>query len=898
MSLENDISRLMEDGIFKPESPKKVQRTIRICHPSVTEADVFKPASKTELDTRQAAAKKREQAEYEKDKAEALSQRDSIIAGLKDLLAKRGDIIPPVFKVEIEKALRIVEDYSNEHSDEELFRVSGQVIHEIHRYLDTQRIHTDLNDGEQIRILWATLRFLSYSYPTSIDEADVFQPASEEEMKDRVIGPLKKKFRVGDRVWTTGGMGKVVKMTDNSMEIQWKAVPRGAPQGIDLSSPLYYSFDNAIDLKTLMDDVHLMGGCPNCGSRMKKAPPGHGVDAFCTGCDFAGDAEEEDLDDNPDAPRSGKVKVTRNSVTEADVFQPASQEEMNARWADMNKGKVKKSQRIYDRIKNFVAKSNPKQFYTVRIGLDIGYEWGEGWTLDYDEVDIIQKEISQVFLQVADKVTHANWAGSHCPQAYWSNGGSVYIHPMDISGYLDAETLGRVADSLSSSPRMTMDDFSAEKIPSGTKIPKRPTEDIKEDVFQPPPEAELTARQNQVRLKLEAEHKVIFEKLRAIMQQLGFTESNLEGEAYARTVILTGTKGNLNLELEVGLPGNWRTTERLEVRIYQSPGNRYSGNSMYLPLRQKVSTIVKKVQDDMLPRFAGGDVGWAAEYTPKARYRRYCGICGTAIPSGTRHLRTATGHTICKNCVRRAGGTLGEGVWINNGDTSLNEDDVFKPASEEELADRGYTPPETCTSCGRIDPVRDLEKCTGCGDYFCNRCSSECADCNDVYCTECGTGNLRWVEDYNATLCDDCLDDRDNTPEPVSEVKMVQSKLFRAKLEHPVAQAVDVLGDIVPTLSSGFHELFSKDWNGIDPSWAISIQDRGYLKGKLPKNVIDAAATAGLKINKRRNDLIPEGQIWDIYLPNVGQEDIAKAAKVFNNFAQQLSSSMGRRGNN
>jgi len=116
-----------------------------------------------------------------------------------------------------------------------------------------------------------------------------------------------------------------------------------------------------------------------------------------------------------------------------------------------------------------------------------------------------------------------------------------------------------------------------------------------------------------------------------------------------------------------------------------------------------------------------------------------------------------------------------------------------------------------------------------------------------------------------------------NAPAP----KTVPSKVFKTDLEEPVVKAVDVLGKDVNTVSSGFHENFSEEFNGIEPAWAIVIQQK-----ELPQTVIDAAEKAGLKVGKRPlRGMVPAGQTWDIYLPAVKQNEPEKAEAAFNKLA-------------
>lgn len=183
------------------------------------------------------------------------------------------------------------------------------------------------------------------------------------------------------------------------------------------------------------------------------------------------------------------------------------------------------------------------------------------------------------------------------------------------------------------------------------------------DVFRAASQEELNQRHAEALEKAGSQAKVTLEKLKVIMQQLGFTETSQDFQDYE--VVLTGDNGNLTLELSASLIGDRSSTQRLEIRMWKNPGSMWSGDRMYLSFKLSAPTIIKKIQDLMLPKFAEGVVGWAAQYTPKARYKRYCGICGANIPTGTRHMRMGSGQTICADCVRKAAGALevSEGVW-------------------------------------------------------------------------------------------------------------------------------------------------------------------------------------------------------------------------------------------
>jgi hypothetical protein len=274
-----------------------------------------------------------------------------------------------------------------------------------------------------------------------------------------------------------------------------------------------------------------------------------------------------------------------------------------------------------------------------------------------------------------------------------------------------------IGNCLTAATRVTDADDEDE---DATVIPESVNEAEDEDVFKPADQAEVKARHAEGLRRMEAKYKPAIEKMEAIMQQLGFTETDRQYAENSGKVVLTGTnRDSVNIRLSLYMPGDysWRKTERLQIFMY-SHADRYSGDTMYLPFRAPTATIVKKAQEHMLPKFAGGDVGWGATYTPKARYKRYCGVCRERIPTGTKHFRLRTGQTVCANCVRRAGGMLGEGVWtIDSDQIDLNEADVFKPASKKEMAgrtaqaaarrdkkDKEWTkahghPPDTCPNC-------------------------------------------------------------------------------------------------------------------------------------------------------------------------------------------------------
>lgn len=102
-----------------------------------------------------------------------------------------------------------------------------------------------------------------------------------------------------------------------------------------------------------------------------------------------------------------------------------------------------------------------------------------------------------------------------------------------------------------------------------------------------------------------------------------------------------------------------------------------------------------------------------------------------------------------------------------------------------------------------------------------------------------------------------------------------------APLEEPTAYAVKVLINESP-ISSGWHNGFEQDFNGLKPCWAI------IFKGDLTGPVIRAAQDAGLEINKRENI-----ELTDVYLPDV--IDPSEARNVFNKFAENYKKNTQKR---
>lgn len=215
------------------------------------------------------------------------------------------------------------------------------------------------------------------------------------------------------------------------------------------------------------------------------------------------------------------------------------------------------------------------------------------------------------------------------------------------------------------------------------------------EIFKAVSQRELDARQAKAKEETIAKNTVLITKFREIASLLGFTaDEKIETQMghWGEMGLLEYSARNQELGLFLSLIVNTpRTPKRLW--IYMDPTRRgrfYSSARMFLPVALRSETIAKKIKDDLIPRFEGGDVGWGARFTPKARYRRYCAICREPIPAGTRHLRFASGQTACADCAKKAGRLLGEGTWVIAGDEqNLNEaENIFKPVPEEELKKR------------------------------------------------------------------------------------------------------------------------------------------------------------------------------------------------------------------
>lgn len=100
-----------------------------------------------------------------------------------------------------------------------------------------------------------------------------------------------------------------------------------------------------------------------------------------------------------------------------------------------------------------------------------------------------------------------------------------------------------------------------------------------------------------------------------------------------------------------------------------------------------------------------------------------------------------------------------------------------------------------------------------------------------------------------------------------------------AEIEVPVANAVDATNG-EGSASSGFHSAFTKDYIGIDPSWAIVYEK------PVSQKLIQSAESSGLKILKRE---APKGSgqiLTYVYLDNVGENQANKATEVFDKFAE------------
>jgi len=215
-------------------------------------------------------------------------------------------------------------------------------------------------------------------------------------------------------------------------------------------------------------------------------------------------------------------------------------------------------------------------------------------------------------------------------------------------------------------------------------------ESMDEDFFKGPDLNDIADKKAIKQAEMEEATKGLFDKYKDIANQLGFTEDSNRHQTpvYPLTdiyqlrptsvIYYVAKKDNLTLVFTTDVS---YAPNRVKVTIWGERGIYFS---MHLSNKVKTSTIVKKVRDDLLPRFEGGDTAWAANYTPKARYKRYCGICNAGIPAGTRHLRLDSGQTVCKDCVKKSSNLLGEGVWVSSTQDRLNEElDYVSPDKKE-----------------------------------------------------------------------------------------------------------------------------------------------------------------------------------------------------------------------
>jgi len=105
--------------------------------------------------------------------------------------------------------------------------------------------------------------------------------------------------------------------------------------------------------------------------------------------------------------------------------------------------------------------------------------------------------------------------------------------------------------------------------------------------------------------------------------------------------------------------------------------------------------------------------------------------------------------------------------------------------------------------------------------------------------------------------------------------------VYGVPIEKPVSRAVKSLVDKgLNTISSGYHSSFSEKDNGLKPCWCIVVQQK-----KIPSPILVAIEKAGLKVHRRG-----DWDLWDIYLPKVGQKGADRAARVFNNLSTRVNS--------
>lgn len=212
---------------------------------------------------------------------------------------------------------------------------------------------------------------------------------------------------------------------------------------------------------------------------------------------------------------------------------------------------------------------------------------------------------------------------------------------------------------------------------NGNEVSLYKERDIDEanDPFQSASHEDIQGRKDRAKELIQQKYVGLYDKFVEIANGLGFTENGQPVQArYQRheQIGYKARKGPLTIEMSTDLD---YAPSRMRVEVTHSERRGWRANeTMHLSNKLRTQTIINKIEDDIIPRFAGGDVEWAAKYTPKARYKRPCGVCGKGIPAGTKHMRMVSGQTICKDCVKKAAGQLGEGVWIEPENDVINED--------------------------------------------------------------------------------------------------------------------------------------------------------------------------------------------------------------------------------
>jgi len=178
---------------------------------------------------------------------------------------------------------------------------------------------------------------------------------------------------------------------------------------------------------------------------------------------------------------------------------------------------------------------------------------------------------------------------------------------------------------------------------------------------------ELQDRGREERERAEAQYTDIYTKIDEIMTQTGFSNIQhppIDADRWHKALSAVGYKENLYLKLEVTIPEDKPVT-RVQARMGIVGANQWQGKNLPLSFKLRSATLAKKIMDDLYPKFAEGEAGWSANYTPKARYRKPCQICNTPVVSRERHLRLPSGQVVCKDCVQKSSRLLDEGVWIN-----------------------------------------------------------------------------------------------------------------------------------------------------------------------------------------------------------------------------------------